>query len=322
MENMGLCGGAIMAIPTESRSAEIAPELHTQYQELNIDQQRVVEHDRGPMMVIAVPGSGKTRCLIMRAMNLLIREKALPQELVLCTYTKKAAFEMQDRLSKIAVEVAYRKDISLIRVGTIHSICERIITENLHRLPTSDGKRSPLGNNFQILDELSQRLFIFENLQMICGNRMPFFMKLWATHWNIVNQLKKYFDKITEELIDIRKLAFQQDYFLPNLANAYKAYQSLLRQKNCVDFAFLEKIVYSLLINPETARFITKGIQYVLVDEYQDTNYVQEQILIKLASETNNIFVVGDEDQSLYRFRGATVQNIRGFVETFPEAGR
>jgi DNA helicase-2/ATP-dependent DNA helicase PcrA len=116
----------------------IAPELEDDFRDLNEAQKKVVSHGSGPMMVIAGPGSGKTRCLIMRAINLLLLEEAKPQELVLCTYTKKAAFEMQDRLLDTAQSAGYHGDISLIRVGTIHSICEQIITENLHRMLTHD----------------------------------------------------------------------------------------------------------------------------------------------------------------------------------------
>jgi ATP-dependent DNA helicase UvrD/PcrA len=300
----------------------VALELESDFQELNESQKNVVIHDGGPMMVIAGPGSGKTRCLILRAMNLLLLEKAKPQELVLCTYTRKAAFEMQDRLSSIAQRVGYLGDISLIRVGTIHSICERMITENLHRLPTLDYHTPPLGNEYRTLDDLSQRLFIFEHLEKICGNYKAFFMNFWATRWNVVKQFQKYFDKFTEELIDVKQFSSQSDRLLANLANAYRAYQNLLAINNCVDFAFLQKIAYDLLTNVEMLSFITKGIRYVLVDEYQDTNYIQEQILIKMSSQANNIFVVGDEDQSLYRFRGATVQNIRNFLDLFPRAER
>ena len=139
----------------------IAPELEDDFRDLNEAQKKVVIHDSGPMMVFAGPGSGKTRCLVLRAMNLLLLEKAKPQELVLCTYTKKAAFEMRDRLSVISKKVGYSKDISLMRIGTIHSICERIITENLHRIPTLEYQMPPLGNEYKTLDELSQRLFIF-----------------------------------------------------------------------------------------------------------------------------------------------------------------
>lgn len=252
----------------------IAPELEKDFQELNEDQRKVVIHDSGPMMVIAGPGSGKTRCLILRAMNLLLFGNVEPQELVLCTYTKKAAFEMRDRLSVIAKKVRYPKDISLLRIGTIHSICERIITENLHRIPALEYQMPPLGNEYKTLDELSQRLFIFENLENICGNKMPFFMKCWITKWNIVKQFQKYFDKLTEELIDVKLLFSQTNPFLSNLAHAYKAYQNLLAINNCVDFAFLLRVAYDLLTNIDISHHITKGIRYVLVDEYQDTNYI------------------------------------------------
>ncbi|MGH2498000.1 MAG: ATP-dependent DNA helicase [Ktedonobacteraceae bacterium] len=300
----------------------IALELENDFRELNDAQKKVVTHDSGPIMVIAGPGSGKTRCLVLRAMNLLLLKKAEPQELVLCTYTKKAAIEMLDRLLDTARRVRYNGDISLIRVGTIHSICERIITENLHRMLTHDYQGLSIGDNFETLDRLTQRLFIFENLEIIGGKNLNFFANRWGPKWKVVKQLQMYFGKITEELIDIKTLSSRNDYFLFNLAQAYDAYQGLLMRKNCVDFAFLQKIVHDLLINTEISHYITEDIRYVLVDEYQDTNYIQEQIIVKLASKTDNIFVVGDEDQSLYRFRGATVQNIRNFLKIFPDAAR
>src|SRR5690242_6628086 len=110
-------------------SMTIASELAKDFEDLNEAQKKVVAHDSGPMMVIAGPGSGKTKCLILRALNLLLTGAAEPQELVLCTYTRKAAFEMQDRLLDAARSAGYSGDISLIRIGTIHRICERIITE-------------------------------------------------------------------------------------------------------------------------------------------------------------------------------------------------
>ncbi len=306
-----------MTITSELMSDMISPELLSDFQQLNEEQRKIVIHDNGPVMVIAGPGSGKTRCLTLRAMNLLLLKKALPQELVLCTYTEKAAFEMQDRLSMIAHKVEYHEDISQMRIGTIHSICNRIITENLHRIPTPDQQMPPLGNNYATLDQLTQRLFIFENLDAICGKNIHFFVNRWGSKWAIVKQLQKYFEKITEELITVRRLFSQQDYLLTYLANAYGEYQNLLVQNNCVDFAHLQKMAFWLLKDSRTSAYIMKDIRYVLVDEYQDTNYIQEQILIRLASQTNNICVVGDEDQSLYRFRGATVQNLRNFRQNF-----
>jgi DNA helicase-2/ATP-dependent DNA helicase PcrA len=306
-----------MTITPELQSDMISPKLFTEFQQLNEEQRRIVLHDQGPMMIIAGPGSGKTRCLTLRAMNLLLLKKASPQEMVLCTYTEKAAFEMQDRLSTIARRVGYSEDIAQIRIGTIHGICNRIIMENLHRIPATDQQTPPLGNNYEILDQISQRLFIFENLEAICGRSMQFFANRWGSRWAIVKQLQRYFEKITEELIAIKQLLSEPNYLLPHLANAYREYQRLLVRNNCLDFAHLQKMAYWLLKDPRTSAFITRDIRYVLVDEYQDTNYIQEQILVRLASRTNGICVVGDEDQSLYRFRGATVQNLRNFPHNF-----
>jgi DNA helicase-2/ATP-dependent DNA helicase PcrA len=115
---------------------KIAQELLQDFSELNEDQREIVMHDTGPLLVVAGPGSGKTQSLILLAMNLLLLERAKPSELILCTYTEKAAYEMQDRISDIARKVGYHKDISEIRIGTIHGICNRIIMENLHRIRT------------------------------------------------------------------------------------------------------------------------------------------------------------------------------------------
>ncbi len=183
--------------------------------------------------------------------------------------------------------------------------------ENLHRI------RTP-GNNYETLDELSQRFFIFEYLDAICESNTPFFLNRWGTRWKTTKELQRFFERITEEFVDIKALRSTRDYFLHNLANAYCVYRKLLVDYNRVDFAHLQKIVYNLLDDPRLSPKITKNIRYVLVDEYQDTNYIQEQILTRLASETNNICVIGDDDQALYRFRGATVRNILKFRQTFP----
>jgi DNA helicase-2/ATP-dependent DNA helicase PcrA len=209
-----------MTITSQLESDMISPRLFTEFQQLNEEQRRIVLHDQGPMIVIAGPGSGKTRCLTLRAMNLLLLKKASPQEMVLCTYTEKAAFEMQDRLSSIARRVGYSEDIAQIRIGTIHGICNRIIMENLHRLPAPDQQMPPLGNNYETLDRISQGLFIFENLEAICGRSIQFFVNRWGSRWAIVKQLQKYFEKITEELIAIRLLLSEPNYLLQNLANA------------------------------------------------------------------------------------------------------
>jgi len=284
----------------------IAPQLLQLYPPLNPDQQTIISHEHGPLLVIAGPGSGKTRSLILRAMNLLLLDKARPEELVLCTYTEKAANEMRNRLMTLSKEVGYQGDLSQVRAGTIHGICNQIIMEYRHN--------TPLGNDYRVLDQFAQRLFILHHLNKIV-RPLPLFQNKWGTNWEIAKRLQEYFDKIMEELVNIHDLRADNHHFQRYLADAYDMYGKLLMRENCVSFAALLKIVYTLLDRPEINHKIIQQLRYVFVDEYQDTNYIQEQIILKLASATGNLCVVGDEDQALYRFRGATVRNILEFPE-------
>ena len=283
------------------------------------EQKAIVSHQNGPLLVIAGPGSGKTHSLTLLAMNLLLNKLATPSELILCTYTEKSAFEMRDRLTRIAREVNFVKDLSHMRIDTIHGICTQIIAEHV--------QDTPLGNGYETLDQFPQQLLIFEQLERLCDTAtLSTFQERWGTRWKIAKGLQFCFDRIVDELIiDDLKQAYpfsnghyssQAQTFLYGLTRSYLAYQKLLGSTHRVDFAHLQKIAHMLLTDPQKALYITQGIKYVLVDEYQDTNYIQEQILLKLASATGNLCVVGDEDQALYRFRGATVRNILEFTET------
>ena len=127
--------------------------------------------------------------------------------------------------------------------------------------------------------------------------------------------VRGYIDKITEELIDPDRLVSSGDAFLSAIGAACQRYERALFEASRVDFAHLQRLVYDLLDDPETANAVIGGHRYVLVDEYQDTNYIQEQLLLKLVGSSRNLCVVGDEDQSLYRFRGATVRNILEFPQ-------
>ena len=292
---------------------------------LNEQQKEIISHKRGPLRVIAGPGSGKTRSITLLAMNLLLCKDAEPSEIVLCTYTEKAARELQDRLAAIAGSVNYDGDLTQMRVGTIHSICQRLISEYPHHVR--------LGNNYETLDEFTQQLFIFEYMPEICKYSENFFQQQWnCSLWERAKNLRYYFDKIVDELIydalveathriSSTKSIIKGDDLIYHLTHAYNKYQALLTRTNCIDFAHLQKCAYNLLINPFTGRKITSAIKYVLVDEYQDINHIQQEIVALLASGHTpvNLCVIGDEDQSLYRFRGASVSNILEFPERFPD---
>ena len=150
-----------------------------------------------------------------------------------------------------------------MRIGTIHSICNRLIAENLHRMSYSNDRRPSIGNNYGTLAHLPQRLFIYEHLKEICGNHIQFFIDRWGTSWNASKQFQSHFDKITEELIEVKELFAQRETFFCCLADTYRTYQGLLAQNNLVDFAHLQKIMYGFLRDPGIAPYIQKEICYI-----------------------------------------------------------
>lgn len=289
----------------------IAPAILQHYPGLNDAQRAIIGHLDGPLLVIAGPGSGKTYSIVLRALNLLLLEEAQPRQLVLCTFTEKAAFEMRDRLAAAARKVGYAVDLSELTASTIHSFCNRVLTQHRHR--------TALGHSYDTLDDLTQLLFIFEHFDQIIGPpENDLFLLRWKTRWTAIEGVRGYFDKITEELVDVERIARSGDPFLSAIGHAYLRYEQALLDANRTDFAHLQRFVYDLLSDPGTGDAVTRDLRYVLVDEYQDTNYIQEQLLLKLTERNHNLCVVGDEDQSLYRFRGATVRNILEFQQRMP----
>jgi len=289
----------------------IASAILQHYPRLNEAQRQIVAHGEGPLLVIAGPGSGKTFSVVLRALNLLLLGKAVPKQIVLCTFTEKAAFEMRDRLAAAARTVGYEGDLSELVASTIHGLCNRLLVDHRHR--------TDLGHGYGTLDELTQLLFLYEQFEEVIGPaENDLFLHKWKTRWTAIEGARSYFDKLTEELVDPAPLATSADPFVVALGAAYQRYQGAMRAANKTDFAHLQRHVFDLLQSPTTAAAITRDLRYVLVDEYQDTNYIQEQILLKLTEHNRNLCVVGDEDQSLYRFRGATVRNILEFPQRMP----
>lgn len=289
----------------------IAPAIAEHYPRLNDVQREIVGHLDGPLLVIAGPGSGKTYSIVLRALNLLLLGKAHPRQIVLCTFTEKAAFEMRDRLAAAARTVGYKGDLSELTASTIHSFSNRILSQHRHR--------TELGQSYDTLDELTRLLFVFEHFDEIIGSaENDLFLRHWQTRWTAIEGARDYFDKITEELVDPERLVASDEPFIRAIGEAYHRYQRALVAANRTDFAHLQRLVFDLLRDPATADAVTHDLRYVLVDEYQDTNFIQEQLLLKLTERSGNLCVVGDEDQSLYRFRGATVRNILELPQRLP----
>ena len=290
----------------------IAQEILQAFPDLNRAQREAIAHTNGPLLIVAGPGSGKTLVLVLRALNLLLRGAARPSEILLCTFTEKAAFELRDRIASLAAKFGYQEDLSELLVGTIHGICNEFIQRYRHH--------TPLGNRYEVLDELTQLLFIFDHFDEIAfKDANGAYLGRWKTRWGAIQNMRDYFNKITEELINPEDLIMSKEPFLQSIGEAYQRYEALLWEHNRIDFAHQQKLFFHLLNDPEIRSQIRQRIRYILVDEYQDTNYIQEQLLLQLAQPENNLCVVGDEDQSLYRFRGATVRNILEFPQHFDD---
>jgi len=276
---------------------------------LNDDQAEAITSTEGPLLIIAGPGTGKTLTIVARTLYLLITEKARPDEIILTTFTEKAAFELRDRVSQLARKLDYQGHVNQLKVGTIHSLCNQFIMEFLYK--------THLNKHYRVLDELTQVFFVYEHFDTICPLENGSYLGRWDGKWQAIKLLIPYLNKITEELIEPAELKKSEDHFLHNVAEAYERYVNLLYENNTIDFSHLQKIFFEVLQDKDICKKIKGKINYIMVDEYQDTNYVQEQILLTLARPENNLCVVGDEDQALYRFRGATVRNILEFSKNF-----
>ena len=293
-----------------SNTAGIAPVLHRLYPQMNDAQLTVIGHTDGPMLGIAGPGAGKTLAITVRGVNVLLQEKVLPEELVICTYNKRAAQELHQRFRTVAAAASYRGDIDRVRICTIHSLCHRVLQRHARRVG--------LGLDYRLISKNEQHALMLECFDRIFGRRLS---DLNRRGWNrahaVVKNAMKMFDRIADELIDPRQLKDGDSEFVAALGWCYAEYRELLLDRNLVDFAHLQVWADEVLDYDRIANRLADGVRHLMCDEYQDSSYVQERILMRLARNNGNICAVGDEDQSLYRFRGASVENILRFPERF-----
>ncbi len=279
----------------------------------NPQQQKAIRTTEGPLLIIAGPGSGKTFTLVER-INLLISQKGIPPEsLFVATFTEKAAAELISRISLKLDSAKITANLNEMYIGTFHSICLRFLEE--HRRFTR------LARNFTLLDQFDQQYFLYQRLsdyQAIEGSE-HILDNPRATWWGKAENLMKWVNKVSEEALAPEDLLDADEPEVQALGRCYQQYQAHLEAENCLDFSTIQVEALRLLDQyPEVLDEIRTKIQYLMIDEFQDTNTVQEIILFKLAEPNYNLCVVGDDDQGLYRFRGATIRNILQFPQRFP----
>ena len=270
---------------------------------LNEKQREAAAHDKGPILVIAGAGTGKTRVLTHRIANLIDTGKAMPWEILAITFTNKAANEMKERIGKL---IDYSVD--KMWMGTFHSICVRILRRDIDKINYD--------RNFVIYDTSDQKILLKDCLKEI---------NLDSKKYNI-NMVKSIISNEKNNRNSPDKFIAENygNFFMRNVGEMYALYEKKLKTANALDFDdLIVKALKLLETEPEVRSFYQERFKYILVDEYQDTNNVQYnlvKVLGKKKGGENNVFVVGDEDQSIYGWRGADITNILNFEKDFPGA--
>lgn len=265
--------------------------------QLNPEQQEAVKTIDGPVLVLAGAGTGKTRVITFRIAYML-RNLIAPENILGMTFTNKAAREMKERLAALVPEEQARK----VTLGTFHAFCARVLRKDIKALGFT--------SNFTIADESDQSGIVkqamaelgFAKSENVSGEKILYRISNYKNNLIAPSQAKKITENVIEEIT----------------AAVYEKYQELLYNQNMLDFDDMLFFVYKIWSEkPEILKRYQELYKYILVDEYQDTNKVQFGMLKLLAGENHNLCVVGDDDQSIYGWRGAEVENIINFPNLF-----
>lgn len=296
---------------------------NTNIKDLNAEQKEAIRHENGPLLIIAGAGTGKTTVITERIRYLIAEKGVKPEEILALTFTEKASKEMENRIDSM-MPYGYTE----MWISTFHSFCDRILKE--------EGLQSGINPNYRLMSESDSILFLKKNLFALnldyfrpLGNPTKFLEAL-LTHFSrlededitpqeyisYANSLSRELEKtnITEERIEeIKKIK--------ELAYCYKTYSELKIKESLMDFSDLIAQTLSLL---RSRKHILKKYQdqfkFILVDEFQDTNFAQNELAILLAGKRKNVTVVADDDQAIYRWRGAALSNVMQFKNNFPGA--
>ena len=264
---------------------------------LNDAQKEAVLHLDGPLLIVAGAGSGKTKVLTSRIANIIKEKKAFPNQILAVTFTNKAAKEMQNRVSKILGSTA----VGLSWLGTFHSICAKLLRKH--------ASAANLNSNFTIIDtddqiRLIKNICKAENIDI--KQLSPRFILAIIDRW----KNKGFYPN--DVIIN------KKDLYEKTILPLYKTYQQKLTDLNSCDFGDLILHVVKILeFNTDIREIYSKNFKYILVDEYQDTNFIQSKWLNLLSEKNKNICCVGDDDQSIYSWRGAEIKNFLEFDQVY-----
>ena len=287
---------------------------------LNKEQLEAINHGLGPLLIIAGAGTGKTTVVTERIKHLVLETNIQPSQILALTFTEKAALEMEERVDKV-MPYGYTQ----MWISTFHSFCDRILRQEAIHIG--------LNPSYKLMTETEAILLLRKNLFRLnlnyfrpLGNPTKFLSALVQhfsrlkdedvtpeEYFDLIKKLKKNKFIDSEQKLEIEKLE--------ELANTYAAYEGLKAKEGVMDFSDLIGNTLKLFkMRKNVLKDYQEQFQYILVDEFQDTNYAQNELAVLLAGEKKNITVVGDDDQSIYRFRGSSISNILQFRQKFPKA--
>lgn len=284
------------------------------YGNANEAQREAISATDGLVLITAGPGTGKTFTLVKRAVYLIQECGIKPEQIMMATFTEKAAKELITRITNELAERDISVNVNEMYIGTFHSLCLRIIKEHL--------EFTRLKRNYRLLDTFDQKYLVFRNIYKF--NAIDGIDDLLSKGgaWKHSDEICNYVNHLSEEMVDVEGLQTDSNPEIRTLGRVLATYQGLLEEGNLIDFSTIQTECLRLLTeNEEILEELQDKLQYLMIDEYQDTNYIQEQIVFLLGAKHHNICVVGDDDQGLYRFRGATIRNILEFPHKFEDEG-
>lgn len=284
---------------------------------LNDEQRAAVTHGTGPLLIIAGAGTGKTTVITQRIRHLILEKETLPSEILALTFTEKAALEMETRIDEM-LPYGYTQ----LWCQTFHAFCDRIMRQEAIHIGLNPG--------YTLATEAEATLFLRKHLYEL---KLEYFRPL-GNPYKFLQALLNHFARLADDDITPdqylryaeklqKKAGVESDDKKKTLelARAFKVYEELKAKEGIMDFANLISNVLKLFrMRKNILRYYQEKFKYVLVDEFQDTNFAQNELAILLAGDDKNITVVGDDDQSIYRWRGAAIANMLQFKSHFPDA--
>jgi len=280
--------------------------------QLNPQQREAVVTTDGPVLILAGAGSGKTRVITYRIAYLIETVGAMPESILAMTFTNKAAAEMGERVEKIVGGLSIVKPV----ISTFHSFCVRVLRKDIEalRIPSAVPGQPPIGHtkNFVIYDDADQQSLVKSIMRRLGVDDKEVTARSVLGH---ISYAKNH-------MLDPQEVYLNShDPKTERVAHIYEQYRKELRKANALDFDdLLLETVRLLKTSTETRDYYNRRYRYILIDEYQDTNRPQYELMRMLAGERHNVCAVGDEDQSIYSWRGADIRNILEFEKDFPEA--